>query len=95
MSEAPEIESASQFSDSPAGLQQRWDIEISAAIANLKDWQEDGDKTVKEFLGEGKGKRLNLYHADVVTKGASLYANITKVTAKRRFSDAADDAGRV
>jgi hypothetical protein len=90
------IESASDFDDSPTGLQARWDIEIASAKANLKDFVEDGDRVVEEFLGcENKGKRLNLFHADVVTKGAQLFGNLPKIRARRRFNDAKDEAARV
>ena len=97
MSDPGPIESAKQFPNTPAGKQQRWQVEIAAAKENQKAWWADGDKVVKEFLGEraeGGGKRLNLYYADVTTKGANL-SGLPKVRARRRFADAADDDARV
>jgi hypothetical protein len=92
----PKIESASDYDETRSGLQSRWELEIAAAKSNLKEFHEEGDTVISEFLGEGdQPKRLNLYHADVTTKGAQLFGNVPKITARRRFADANDDIARV
>jgi uncharacterized Zn finger protein (UPF0148 family) len=92
----PKIESADDHDDTRSGLQARWDIEISAAKKNQEEFWTQGDSVIKEFLGEAdKGKRLNLFHADVVTKAAQLFGNQPKIRARRRFADASDEPGRV
>jgi hypothetical protein len=92
-----QIESASDFDETPTGMQRRWELEISSAKKAMEDFQTDGDKVVDEFLGgTNKGaKRLNLFHADVVTKGAQLFGNLPKIRARRRFNDAKDETARV
>jgi len=99
MSDAGPIESVKQFPKTPAGLQQRWQVELSAAEDDQKDWWKDAEKAVSEYLGKGTGdgkarNRLNLFHADVKTKDANL-SGLPKVRSKRRFADANDDVARV
>lgn len=97
MSETGPIETVKQFPATPAGLQQRWQVELDAAIENQKEMWKEGDSVVEEFLGkkrDGARQRLNLYYADVKTKDANL-SGMPKVRAKRRFADANDDVARV
>lgn len=94
-SEHGEIESADDYSESPQALAQRWGMEIAAAKENLKPFHDQGEKVIKEYLGEGSStKRLNLFYADVQTKAASLSGE-PKVRARRRHADAQDEVARV
>jgi hypothetical protein len=84
-----------KLDDSPAGLQQRWLMELKAATDALEDFHDEGDKVVEEYRGKGpKGSRLNLFYSDVQTKSASL-SGVPKVRARRRYADALDDVARV
>jgi hypothetical protein len=90
------IESKTQFADTPQGRQQYWTVEIGAAKDNSKTWWADGEKVIREFLGEKTEtkQRLNLFYADTTTKGANM-SGIPKVRARRRFADSTDDVARV
>lgn len=92
------IETKDQFQPTPAGLQERWTVEIAAAKESVKPWHAQGDEAVKRYLGEHKpsGKSgLNLFHADVNTFRSMLYGKIPTVDVSRRFNDPDDDLGRV
>jgi hypothetical protein len=80
--------------ESPAGLQRRWLLRLNAAKDFFKDFQDDGDKVVDEFLGKRRGGGLNLFYGDVKTKEATL-SGLPKVRAKRRYADANDRIARV
>jgi hypothetical protein len=98
MADAGPIETADQFKPTPPGQQERWTVEIKAARENLKKSHEQGDESVKRYLGEHKanGKTgLNLFHADVNTLRSMLYGKIPTVDVSRRFNDPDDDIGRV
>jgi hypothetical protein len=97
MSETGQIESKTQYPVTPAGRQQYWSIEIESAKDNVKDWWGDGEKVLKEYLGESTeaGRyRLNLFYSDTTTRSANM-SGIPKVRARRRFADASDDVARV
>lgn len=84
-----------KLDDTPAGLQQRWMLELKAAKDALEEFHDEGDKVIDEFRGKGaKGGRLNLFYSDVQTKNASL-SGVPKVRARRRYADALDDVARV
>lgn len=90
-----EIETTREPEQTPQRRATRWNLEISAAKKNLEQFHQDGDKVIKEYLGEGGGKRrLNLFYADVQTKAATLSGQ-PKIRAKRRHADAMDDVARV
>ena len=68
------IESEKDFKSTPAGLQEKWTIEISAAKEQLKKWWEQSEKANKRYLGESDGpllqdssvvSRINLFHANI------------------------------
>lgn len=75
-------------------LQGEWDLELAAAKKNLETFKSEGERVIKEYLGEGGGARLNLYYADVQTKKAALSGE-PKITARRRHADAHDDTARI
>lgn len=94
--ENAEIESATDYASTPQGLQQKWTLEIASAKKNVELFHKDGDKVIKEYLGEGgnSNKRLNLFYADVQTKSATLSGE-PKVRARRRHADANDEVARI
>lgn len=88
------IESKTQFKDTPQGQQERWTVELKAAMENVKDWRENQAKrAIKAYLGEGG--TLNLFHADVDTILSVVYGQVPSVDVSRRFNDAQDDTARV
>jgi hypothetical protein len=95
------IESIEQFDKDATGLQNLWQIEIEAALREVKKWHNQGEKIIKRFLDERttqsskNGQRLNLFTANIQTMRALLYGNVPNVDVKRRFDDANDDAARV
>jgi len=89
----PTIESASQFKDTPEGQQQRWTVEIAAALENQKQWWEAAELAVKKYLGDGVA--MPLYHANVNTVVAMLFGQLPSVDCSRRFDDAKDDDARL
>jgi hypothetical protein len=91
---APAKEETESLDESPGGLQRRWLLRLNAARTALETCHEEGQKVVDEFLGKGKGSRLNLFFADVETKSANLSGD-PKVRARRRYADARDDVARV
>jgi uncharacterized protein (UPF0335 family) len=99
---AEQIESQGQYSDTPRGWAERWQVELDAARKNVEKAQRQGDKAVKRFLDEqtdvqGGGPetgRLNLFHANVTTQQSMLYGKIPAVEVGRRFADSSDDVAR-
>jgi hypothetical protein len=96
------IERSSQFDKTPTGWAELWFIEMKAADADQKRWQERGGKVERRFLddreGEQKGRgdtRVNLFTANVQTLRALLYGKTPNVDVKRRFSDPGDDQARL
>lgn len=78
-----------------------WDEEFQLAERFLNDWRKDGNTVVDAYLDETgqddlrKRYRLNLFHANVQTLMAIMYARLPKVEADRRYADPSDDVARV
>lgn len=78
-----------------------WTEELQLAENFLNDWRKDGNTTVDAYLDEGKSDdlkrryRLNLFHANIQTLMAIMFARMPKVEADRRFADPSDDDARV
>ena len=92
------VENASEFANTPKGLQQRWQIEIATQRENLREFRKRGQEAVKRFLGEHRPtetRGLNLFHSDVKVVRSMLYAKLPSVDVSRRFNDPDDDIGRV
>lgn len=89
------------YDDSPAGLAQRWQVELAAARKEVERWHEVGEKIVSRYQDERGSEdeesraRWNLFTANVQTQQSLLYGKTPKVSVSRRFADAADDAARV
>jgi hypothetical protein len=99
MSEA--IERRSQFSDTPQGWAERWQVEIAAARKEVETWHTQATKAIAQYLDEKRdaeyqeGGRLNLYHSNITTLQALLYGKTPSVDVGRRFADSDDDQARV
>lgn len=95
------IETTSQFKDTPRGLQERWQLEITAARKNQERWWKEGEEIAKRYLGKGPvdaygpRSKLNLFHSNVDTSLAILYGQLPQVDVSRRFADSSDDIARV
>ncbi|MCS7084463.1 MAG: hypothetical protein NZ534_00085 [Bacteroidia bacterium] len=80
----------------------RWIAELDNADKFVRPWHDEGKRAIEAFLDtpvEGTTftarYRLNLFHANIVTLRAMLYAKLPKVEADRRFFDPNDDVARV
>lgn len=85
---------------SPAGMAARWAKEIDAAEKELKDYHDQSDKVVREYLDkrdafDTEQSRINLFWSNVQVLKATLYAKPPKVDVSRLFKDDADDVARV
>jgi hypothetical protein len=96
------IQSASDFEQTPEGLQRLWLVELAAAKKAAKKWQAAGKRITKVFLDEREGdlfdrrtSRLNVFSANIVTLRAMLFGNTPRVEISRRYEDANDDVARV
>ena len=93
------IESTSQFAKTPAGVQQLWSAEITAAQKTVDSWHRKAEQIVKKFRcqrGKSSGNfDVNLFTSNVQTLRALLYGNVPQVNVTRRFEDQNDDAARV
>lgn len=81
---------------------QKWTMELTAAEKFFEDFHKQGKKVVERYIDERKEdstpwptSRLNLFHANVVTMRAMMYAKLPKVEADRRFADPNDAVARV
>ena len=88
------------FEDTPRGWAQRWNLEISASKAMVRDWHEKADRITKVFRDERDGTntsacKWNLFTANIQTVRPMLYGQTPAVSVERRFADANDDVARV
>ena len=100
MEDATRIESESDFADTPAGMAQRWSVEIEAARKELEKFHEDGDKIVERYLDKRDEwrraeSRVNLFWSTMKVLLSLLYARPPKADVSRTFLDAEDDQARV
>lgn len=100
MEDATRIESESDFADTPAGMAQRWLVEIEAARKELEKFHEDGDKIVERYLDKRDEwrraeSRVNLFWSTMKVLLSLLYARPPKADVSRTFLDAEDDQARV
>jgi len=96
MSSAP---AASEVAVTPV---QKWTAEMAAADRFYDDFHKQGRKVIERYVDDRKEdstpwptSRLNLFHANVTTMLAIMYAKLPKVEADRRFADPDDDVARV
>ena len=100
MEDATRIESESDFADTPAGMAQRWSVEIEASRKELEKFHEDGDKIVERYLDKRDEwrraeSRVNLFWSTMKVLLSLLYARPPKADVSRTFLDAEDDQARV
>lgn len=92
------VESQKEFSDSPEGWSQRWQMELQAARKALADFYkvgEEADAALRDEKKDNGGKRLCLYASGLQTIGAMLYGRMPQASVGRKFADADDDDARV
>jgi len=94
------IESDSDFANTPAGMAQRWDTEITASKKELKKWHDDAIKITCRYLDRrddfGRDEsRVNLFWSSMKVLLSLLYARPPKASVARSFLDAEDDQARV
>lgn len=103
---SPTTKKKPPYSNTPAGQYKRWNAEFTAARPSIKQWQKEGDKVVRQYLGRNMNSpdeggiqdlnyKLNLFHSNVTTLMAMLYGNTPKVEVNRTFADSDDDVARV
>lgn len=88
------------FDDTPEGWASRIKYELDAARKAVKDWHEQAERTLKEYLDDregnrSEGQRWNIFTADTQTKQAMLFGNPPRASVSRRYADADDDVARV
>lgn len=88
---------------SPEERVRHWQQELDHASKTLEDFHKLAREAVRRYLDDDRSadtqyttpRRLPLFHSNIVTLQASLYAKIPKAEADRRFFDPADDVARV
>ena len=94
------ITSASDFKDSPQGLAQRWNKEISASKQELTKFHEDSKRIVHRYLDKrddfGRDQsRVNLFWSTTQVLLSMLYARPPRADVSRSWQDSEDDQARV
>lgn len=81
---------------------QKWTAEMQAADRFFDDFHKQGRKVIERYTDDRKEdstpwptSRLNLFHANITTLLALMFAKLPKVEADRRFADPTDDVARV
>lgn len=97
MASAPAPETTVQQTDV-----QKWAAELEASDKFLEPFHTKGVKVINRYVDErtdesslGTISRLNLFHANITTMLALMYAQLPKVEGDRRFADPNDDVARV
>jgi hypothetical protein len=96
------IESVNDFPNTPKGMQDRWLQELQAAKKGAEKWKKAGERITKAFLDERgestdglRGRRLNVFSANIITLRAMMFGNVPRTEISRRYDDANDDPARV
>jgi len=94
------IESDTDFANTPVGMAQRWDTEITASKKELKRWHDDAIKITRRYLDRrddfGRDEsRVNLFWSSMKVLLSLLYARPPKASVARSFLDSEDDQARV
>ena len=90
-----------EYTDTPAGWQKRWQVEMDAAEKATEAWRREGMEAVHRYRAEEQKKterpprRWNLFYANVETQGSLLFGRVPLVEASRRHGDPEDDVARV
>jgi hypothetical protein len=94
------ITSAEDFKNTPAGLAQKWDLEISASQKELTKFHTDAKRIVHRYLDKREDfgrdqSRVNLYWSTVQVLLSMLYARPPRADVARSWQDSEDDQARV
>jgi hypothetical protein len=96
------LSAAPKVSDVAVTPVQKWTAEMQAADRFFDDFHKQGRKVNERYVDDRKEdstpwptSRLNLFHANITTLLALMYAKLPKVEADRRFADPNDDVARV
>ena len=94
------ITSASDFKDTPAGLAQRWNTEITAAQQELGNFHKDANRITQRYLDKRDAyakdeSKVNLFWSTTKVLLSMLYARPPKADVARSFQDSEDDVARV
>lgn len=100
MENSSKIESVTDFAHTPAGMAQRWSMEIEASGKELKKFHEDADKITHRYLDKRdewgrEQSRINLFWSSTKVLLSLLYARPPKASVARAYLDADDDQARV
>jgi len=98
--EQGQITSNEDFNNTPAGLAQRWTIEISAAQKELAKFHEDAKRINHRYLDKREDfgrdqSRVNLFWSTVQVLLSMLYARPPRADVSRSWQDSEDDQARV
>ena len=97
------IQSISDFKDTPAGRYRYWGTELKSSMKAREKWWKQADKIVNRYTGKPQSGsqapqaefQLNLFHANIKTLSDTLYGNTPQIDVSRRYAQADDDVGRV
>ena len=94
------IVSASDFKDTPTGLAQRWNTEITAAQQELGKFHTEANRITQRYLDKRDAyakdeSKVNLFWSTTKVLLSMLYARPPKADVARAFQDYEDDVARV
>lgn len=98
--EQGKITSTEDFKNTPMGMAQRWDLEITAAQKELSNFQKDAKRINHRYLDKREDfgrdqSRVNLFWSTVQVLLSMLYARPPRADVSRSWQDSEDDQARV
>ena len=94
------ITSSEDFKNTPTGLAQKWDLEITASQKELTKFHTDAKRIVHRYLDKREDfgrdqSRVNLFWSTVQVLLSMLYARPPRADVSRSWQDSEDDQARV
>jgi len=95
-----QIKSLSDFDDTPAGQQTRWETELAAAKKEVSNWHDQAEKVWKKYRDDRNDvqkqqNNFNVFNVNVGILQGTLYARLPSPVVSRRFNDMDDQVARV
>jgi hypothetical protein len=88
-------DSAAQIGETPAAVVKRWDLELSLADKDEKEWRKKAEAIIERYRAKKKKKNsFNILWSNTETLRQAVYNTIPTPDVRRRFRDA-DPVGKV
>jgi hypothetical protein len=88
-------DSAAQIGETPAAVVKRWDLELSLADKDEKEWRKKAEAIVERYRGTKQKKNsFNILWSNTETMRQAVYNTLPTPDVRRRFRDA-DPVGKV